>query len=166
MPPSAVQAPRRGPAESRWLAERPTLSHFRFPGAGPFASPATLGWSPLVYPGHAGITRIARVRPARRPRALGTHPQGHALVGASGDGGHRPRALRPLFHLDSISLRRHQPEWSVSVAVLLADDLEDRARQPRALGARVTVAVPGHLLLLPQGVLPLVLLGPTCVRGR
>ncbi len=72
---------------------------------------------------------------------------------------HRAGALRPLLDMDGVPLRWHQPERAVSLAVLLADHLEDRPGQPGVLGARVPAALPRHLLLLPQGVLPILLLG-------
>src|ERR1700680_34634 len=169
MPWGTVQAPNGGcrgrHEEFGWLNRQPYRTPAFRPPA-PSAQPATLGWILLVHAGHPGITRIARGRPARRPRGGAAHAQCCPLVVVAGDGRDRAGTLQPLLIVDCTPLGWHQSKRAVSVAVLLADHLEDRPGQPGVVGAGIPTAVPSHLLLLPQGVLPILLLGPPGMRRR
>src|SRR5262245_15347534 len=122
-----------------------------------------------------GITDTDGHRPAR-PRQ-GPHPaEGHLVAGAAGDGAGAAglRGVRRLGGLRGQELHR----GPLHLPVLLAVPGE-QVRRPRHPGhprelvaavagadrAAVPTGVPPHLLLLPQGVLPLVLVGAAGVRG-
>src|SRR5437660_4301258 len=87
------------------------------------------------------------------------------LVGAAHHGGGSARRLHRLRDLDRLLRRRRQSVGAVPLAVLLAAAVGVWADFARPVGPLVATAVSRHLLLLSQGLLSLVLLGPAGVHA-
>ena len=122
--------------------------------------------------GLAGSLRLHASRPARLQR-LRCHPPARPLVDGAGRPGNALHDLRdvPVLqrdHLDA-AVRHGLSGRRLPVAAVLAAyqaGLAADLDQSRALHPVDPARLPGHLLLLPQGVLPLLFRRSAGLRGR